>query len=165
MKRSNVFVVIKSDEERAEVSDAGVDLSSGGKTPAGEVVSFYLEEKDPRWKKVEPLLRNHMVAHSAEVELRESRLGEASRSSFKRIGPSDLQWLDRYSGQTVEQLLALQGKFRTASLVLAFEQAIVQKAAREARHRLTDGERVVLALEALEREVNNGGNAHFFTKP
>ncbi len=68
----------------------------------------------------------------------------------------DLQWLDRYSGETVDELLALEGKYRIDSLVLAFEQAIDQKAARVGGEYLTDVERIILAVEALEREVNNG---------
>lgn len=71
-------------------------------------------------------------------------------------------WLDRYAGQTVEQLLALEGTHRIDSLVVAFEQALDQKAAREGDHSLTDEERVVPAVEALEREVNNGGYDQFF---
>jgi hypothetical protein len=74
----------------------------------------------------------------------------------------DLQWLDGYSGQTVEQLIALERKYRVDSLVLAFEQAMDQKAARLGMESLSDQERVILAIEALEREVNNGGYGQFF---
>ncbi len=75
---------------------------------------------------------------------------------------AELTWLDGYSGQTVERLLALEGTHRIDSLVLAFEQALDQKAAREGMQSLTDEERIVLAVEALEREVNNGGYHQFF---
>jgi Domain of unknown function (DUF4375) len=75
---------------------------------------------------------------------------------------ADLQWLDRYSGESVDELIALEGKYRTDSLVLAFEQAMYQKAARVGKNRLTVEERVILAVEALEREVNNGGYDQFF---
>lgn len=51
---------------------------------------------------------------------------------------------------------------RVDSLVLAFEQAINQKAAREGMRTLTDEEQIVLAVEVLEREVNNGGYDQFF---
>lgn len=74
----------------------------------------------------------------------------------------ELTWLDGYSGETVEQLLALEGTHRIDSLVLAFEQAIDQKAAREGKGSLTVEEHTVLAVEALEREVNNGGYDQFF---
>jgi hypothetical protein len=73
-----------------------------------------------------------------------------------------LQWLDGYTGQTVDQLLALEGKYRIHSLVLVFEEALDQKAARVGEHALSDEERIVLAVEALEREVDNGGYAQFF---
>jgi len=73
-----------------------------------------------------------------------------------------LKWLDRYSGQTTDELIALRGEYRTDSLVLAFEQALDQKVARVGQEGLTEEERVVLAIEALEREVNNGGYDQLF---
>ena len=36
-------------------------------------------------------------------------------------------FLDSYQGQSTEELLAIEGKFRIDSLVLAFEQAIQGK--------------------------------------
>ena len=65
-------------------------------------------------------------------------------------------FLQSYSGQTADELLALEGKYRTDSLVLAFEQAIQLKS------RPSRDEAVVLAVEAMEREVNNGGFSQFF---
>jgi hypothetical protein len=67
-------------------------------------------------------------------------------------------FLDEYSGQTLEELLALAGTYREDSIILAIEQALQQKAPAD----LTQPERVVLAVEALEREVNNGGYNQFF---
>ena len=69
------------------------------------------------------------------------------------------KWLDAYSGQTTERLLALESEYRIDSLVLAFEQAIQHKAASRP---ISKEERYVLAVEALEREVNNGGYSQFF---
>jgi hypothetical protein len=65
-------------------------------------------------------------------------------------------FLQSYGGQTTEELLALASKYRIDSLVLAFEQAI------EAKANQSPEESVVLAVEALEREVNNGGYWQFF---
>jgi hypothetical protein len=71
---------------------------------------------------------------------------------------SDPRWLDGYGGQGTEALLALDGEFRTDSVVAALEQGIAQKAERlGGLAALTDEERVVLAVEALERAVNNDG--------
>ena len=81
----------------------------------------------------------------------------------KEITMTEEKWLDGYSGQTVDELIALEGEYRTDSLVLAFEQALDQKADRVGEEGLTEAERVVLAVEALEREVNNGGYLQFFT--
>ena len=68
-------------------------------------------------------------------------------------------WFDAYDGQTTEALLDLEGQYRTDSLVLAFEEAIQKKAESSP---ISKEERYVLAVEALEREVNNGGYDQFF---
>jgi hypothetical protein len=72
------------------------------------------------------------------------------------------KWLDGYSGQTTDELIRLQGEYRADSIVLAFEEGLDQKAGRIGQDRLTAEEKVVLAIEALEREVNNGGYGQFF---
>jgi len=74
----------------------------------------------------------------------------------------DAKFFEGYGGQSTEDLLGLSPSYRTDSLVLAFEQALDQKAARVGMAALTPEERVVLAIEAFEREVNNGGYAQFF---
>jgi Domain of unknown function (DUF4375) len=71
---------------------------------------------------------------------------------------SEQGWLDGYAGQTTDELIALDDAYRTDSIVLAFEAAIRSKAARMGGpQHLTDAERVILAVEALEREVNSDG--------
>jgi hypothetical protein len=72
------------------------------------------------------------------------------------------KWLESYSGQSTEQLLSLQGEYRTDSLVAAFEQGIERKSSAGGEESLTAEEEIVLAVEALEREVNNGGYSQFF---
>jgi hypothetical protein len=76
---------------------------------------------------------------------------------------ADLKWLDNYSGETIEELLAMADDYRIDSLVMALEQALEEKADREGEHSLCEEERVVLAVEALEREVSDGGFNQFFT--
>lgn len=76
---------------------------------------------------------------------------------------ADLKWLDGYTGQTIEELLALADEYRIDSLLVALEQALNQKAAEAGEQDLSDEERIVLAVEALEREVNNGGYGQFFS--
>jgi hypothetical protein len=73
------------------------------------------------------------------------------------------EWLEGYSGQTTAELLALEGRFRSDSLVLAFEEAVSRKAVRVGAARLTSPERVVLAVEALERAVNSDGFVGLFS--
>ena len=69
------------------------------------------------------------------------------------------RFLEAYDGQTTEQLLAMEADYRIDSLVLAFEQALQM---REPQAPITTQERYVLAIEGLEREVNNGGYGQFF---
>lgn len=70
----------------------------------------------------------------------------------------DAPFLERYSGQTIEELIALKDTYRIDSLVLAVEEAIDKKPPSQ----LSEPERVVLAVEAMEREVNNGGFSQMF---
>ena len=69
------------------------------------------------------------------------------------------EFLESYGGQTTDQLIELDSRYRTDSIVLAFEQAIQQAAGKRA---LSREETYVLAVEGLEREVNNGGYGQFF---
>src|SRR6266567_5973029 len=68
-----------------------------------------------------------------------------------------------YAGESAEALLALAATHRVDSLAVAFETALGQKAFKLGDHSLSVPERDVLAIEALEREVNNGGYGQFFT--
>src|SRR5919198_1459435 len=72
------------------------------------------------------------------------------------------EFLQGYSGQTTAQLLAMAPQYRVDSLVLAFEQALDAKEAAAGGLAFTQAERTILAVEALEREVNNGGYSQFF---
>ena len=77
------------------------------------------------------------------------------------IGPnrdaSEPQWLGGYDGQSTDELIALEGPYRTDSIVSAFDQAIARKASRHGDDGLTPAERTVLAVEAMERDVNSDG--------
>jgi hypothetical protein len=76
---------------------------------------------------------------------------------------TDRLWLDGYSGQSTDDLIALDGAYRSDSLVLVFEAAILAKAERLGYGGLSDAELTVVAVEALEREVNNDGFVGLFT--
>jgi len=69
----------------------------------------------------------------------------------------ELKWLEGYSGQSVDELVALASGYRIDSIVLAFEQALLQ-----ATIPLKEAELTILAVESMEREVNNGGYHQFF---
>ncbi len=70
--------------------------------------------------------------------------------------------LEGYRGQSVDELIALDATHRIDSIAMAFDSAIVQKAERVGLEGLSPQERTVLVVEALEREVNNGGYHQFF---
>lgn len=92
------------------------------------------------------------------------RRGMAAREGSQRRhlrlvpGPEGGQFLERYDGQSTEQLLALQVTHRIDSLVLAFEEALqaqsaIRPLAREEEH--------VVTLGAFEREMSLGGYQQF----
>ena len=70
---------------------------------------------------------------------------------------SEKQWLDESGGRSVDQLLELANTHRIDSIVLAIEGALM------AKPEVSSSEEVVLAVEAMEREVNNGGFEQFFS--
>ena len=69
-------------------------------------------------------------------------------------------FLEKYEGQSVDELIGLQNTHRIDSIVLAFESALDVR--RENGEKLTGVELIILAIEGLEREVNNGGFSQFF---
>ncbi len=70
---------------------------------------------------------------------------------------SEKLWLEGSGGRSAEELVELAATHRIDSIVLAVEEALMAKPA------VNDTEKVVLAIEAMEREVNNGGFEQFFT--
>ncbi len=76
---------------------------------------------------------------------------------------SQLTWLEKYSNQSTDELLALEGKFRTDSIIAAFQEALDQKLEKEGKEALSEEEWTILAVEALENEVNNNGYSGFLT--
>ncbi len=74
----------------------------------------------------------------------------------------DLPWLDAHAGRTTQELIRLAGTYRADSLVAAFEAALLEKETRARNATVTWPERVVIAVESLEREVNCDGYAALF---
>lgn len=91
-----------------------------------------------------------------------SKRSSGRRAHFTHELMPQLPWHD-YAGESATALFALVGKRRADSLVVAFEAALGRKAAMVGPAKLSVPELDVLAIEALEREVNNGGYAQFFT--
>ncbi len=69
---------------------------------------------------------------------------------------SEDQWLDSAGDRTIEEIIALENNYRVDSIVLAIEGALMDRDA------CSPTERIVLAIEAMEREVGNGGFNQFF---
>jgi len=67
-----------------------------------------------------------------------------------------------YSGETTDELLDYPAQGQRDSLVRAFEEGLQRKALRTGERALSKEERIVLAVRALDREVNNGGYDQFF---
>jgi hypothetical protein len=154
---------IEGERTKEKLISLGLELSS-----EDEFLILEISEDDSRWEEIKTSVKSlEQMSRASDLKLnvpwaeerrRLRELGAASKTS-QRTEP---EWLKGYSGQTAEELLALEGKYRTDSLVLAFEEAILQKARREGSRSLTEEERITLAVEALEREVNNGGYHQFF---
>jgi len=75
---------------------------------------------------------------------------------------ADLEFLAEYNGQSLDELLAMETTHRIDSLVLAMESALIEKTELKGPGSLSPEEQVIVAVEALEREVNNGGYHQFF---
>ncbi|MGD0858295.1 MAG: DUF4375 domain-containing protein [Terracidiphilus sp.] len=65
------------------------------------------------------------------------------------------------AGKSVDELLAIANG-NEIEFIQALEMAIQQKSERDGVDDMTEEEIIVLAIEALEREVNNGGYSQFF---
>jgi Domain of unknown function (DUF4375) len=67
-------------------------------------------------------------------------------------------------GETANELFSYPPKDQEVSLVQAFREGIQWKAARKGKRAVSDEEQSVLAVTALEQEVNNGGYDQFLSK-
>jgi hypothetical protein len=70
---------------------------------------------------------------------------------------TQLPWLESYTGQSTNELLALEGTYRSDSIAVRFDEALGQKWARVGPDALTEPEHVVMTVEAVERAVNMDG--------
>jgi hypothetical protein len=79
---------------------------------------------------------------------------------YQEIMNEHAKMLERYSGKSVDELLAITNG-KDIDFLFAIEMAIQQKEERVSKQKLSEEERIVLAIEGLEREVNNGGYSQF----
>jgi hypothetical protein len=71
------------------------------------------------------------------------------------------KWFENEKSLSVHEIVKLESDFRIDSLVCAIEGLILLKDDSDAD--INEEELIVLAVEAMEREVNNGGYAQFFS--
>ncbi|MBL8872741.1 MAG: DUF4375 domain-containing protein [Planctomycetaceae bacterium] len=71
-----------------------------------------------------------------------------------------MEWFEKTEHLSIADIAALSGKYRADSLVVAIEAILIDKD--ESAAELTESELNFLAIEALEREVNNGGFSQLF---
>jgi hypothetical protein len=69
-------------------------------------------------------------------------------------------YLETYDGQSIDELIELSNKHEAYEINYVLEIALDKK--RDAGKELTKEETVALAIQAVDREVNNGGFSQFF---
>lgn len=106
---------------------------------------------------IEALASSHKTRRALMKAWRsEAKLG-ATAYSFEELG-----WLNGYAGQTVDELLCFEATDHPHSILFALEEAIRAKLQAEGPLKATGVMLVVLSVQALERDVNNGGFDQFF---
>lgn len=70
------------------------------------------------------------------------------------------EYLESYNGQNIDELLELEKKYEAYEILFVLELALDKK--KESEKELNKEEQTVLAVQGLEREVNNGGFKQFF---
>src|SRR5215470_8182521 len=170
----HVTIFAISENEKADFLAAGIEFKTVTRGSRGEAASFEIGEDDARWRDALALMASLEARDGIPKEYRVQDLSmteptfEATLEKTKEriaafVGTRPgLPFLSSYSGQSPEELLSLESAYRIDSLVLAFEEAVGQKARRQGPQSLSNQELIVLAVEALEREVNNGGYEQFF---
>jgi hypothetical protein len=91
-----------------------------------------------------------------------SNISLISSYLLKHITMPEKKILTSYSGQTVDELLAMETDYRIDALVFAFEAAIDEKAAQRGYEKLSEAEKAVVAIQALQRDVTGSGYREFF---
>lgn len=71
-----------------------------------------------------------------------------------------LPFLQKWCGESTDELLADEGRYRIDSIVVTFEAALSAK--RERGEALTSEEEATVTVEIVEREVHSGGFDSFF---
>ena len=68
--------------------------------------------------------------------------------------------LETYNGESIDDLIELGSKYEAYEINYVLELALDKK--RDAGKELTKEESIALAIQAVDREVNNGGFSQFF---
>jgi hypothetical protein len=119
------------------------------------VTALALARNEPADRILAEVVESFAASGKTRLTIRRARRKDGNLSL------ADLGWLDGYSGQSFDELMSYEGLETPIGLLLAIEEAILQRIKREGVN-WTGVERTLLSVMALHREVNNGGCEQFF---
>ena len=129
-----ITVLCISEQEAKAFAGAGVKFKEVIRAISGESsVTFEVGEQDPRWNRIVTLLKSlegndrlskenrvrdlSMTTPTMEAALRSAGESVATFNAFK-ASMDARKWRNGYSGQSVDELLSLEGKYRDSLLLL-----------------------------------------------
>jgi hypothetical protein len=131
----------------------------------GDFPVVYRVEKDTNQLQLLFLGLRHWTRLKTSAEEKASRRGTARLSAQKKSKQHQTRsWTNTviaYAGESAEELLAYPPQGQHEAIVDAFREGILRKARRAGYRSLAREEKIVLAVTALEQEVNNGGYDQF----
>ena len=129
-----ITVLCISEQEAKAFAGAGVKFKEVIRAISGESsVTFEVGEQDPRWNRIVTLLKSlegndrlskenrvrdlSMTTPTMEAALRSAGESVATFNAFK-ASMDARKWRNGYSGQSVDELLSLEGKYRDFTIAL-----------------------------------------------
>ena len=109
------------------------------------------------------LLRNLEDRRQETENLEVTPAIDSAATSEAEGSTGQLEWFDGYDGHSVEELVALEGKYRVDSLVSTMNSVLLEKMEQVGAESMSEEEMIVMAVEAMTVQVNNGGYLQFFS--
>jgi len=107
---------------------------------------------------LESLVSANLDEFAADRKTRRTILKFRREAGVKSL--TDLGWLDGYTGQSIDEILSFESTERPPVLLATIEDALRRRV--KERSGWTGVERMVLSVQSLVNEVNNGGFHQFF---